>query len=338
MGFHTWLLVRNMTTIEYMAARSQREAAKAVSEIEVGKPQEALASYPYDIGTYSNLCSVLGDNPLLWLLPVGGPSGDGLSFPLRPVVAIEREKLQLQHPVLLVGLHKGNGLRPQLHGGSKQPAAPEDDSTTAETDTSSVGRPASATTAAAAAEAEAEAEADAEPGTEPLVRAATQVGKGAVMVAASSNAGSAAPTDFQETCNSSACTEMQEISDEDVLHADAGSRKRSTGEHVGRGSRGSRRGTLSTPALVESGKSWVSCPAEFFQDLGAGFSGLGDALCESTYEACTRFACLAAPPEKETKAQRPSWQRNGSRAVQATDAASGFNGGLRPSQKKATKK
>ena len=30
------------------------------------------------MGLYNNLASVLGGNPLLWLLPVGAPLGDGL--------------------------------------------------------------------------------------------------------------------------------------------------------------------------------------------------------------------------------------------------------------------
>merc|ERR1712032_531647 len=118
-AFHFWLLTKNMTTIELVAANaSQQEVAKAASEIEAGKPREAPAPDPYNIGTYNNLCSILGDNPLMWLLPVGGPSGDGLSFPLRPEVAIERERLQQR--AVQVGLHIGNRMKPQLLGNSEQ--------------------------------------------------------------------------------------------------------------------------------------------------------------------------------------------------------------------------
>jgi len=34
----------------------------------------------YSMGTYHNIASVLGPNPLLWLLPLGLPDGDGLSY------------------------------------------------------------------------------------------------------------------------------------------------------------------------------------------------------------------------------------------------------------------
>merc|ERR1719329_1671399 len=37
-------------------------------------------SSAYDRGALGNVKAVLGDNPLLWHLPVSGPSGDGLSF------------------------------------------------------------------------------------------------------------------------------------------------------------------------------------------------------------------------------------------------------------------
>merc|ERR1719240_921852 len=34
----------------------------------------------YNRGCYGNLCAVLGDIPLLWLLPCNPPSGDGINF------------------------------------------------------------------------------------------------------------------------------------------------------------------------------------------------------------------------------------------------------------------
>merc|ERR1719343_1469885 len=45
--------------------------------------EEEFKGSRYDVGLYSNICAVLGDNPLLWFLPVGGPTGTGWSFPLR---------------------------------------------------------------------------------------------------------------------------------------------------------------------------------------------------------------------------------------------------------------
>jgi hypothetical protein len=59
--FHLWLVSKDVTTFEFWMS-----------------PEEE--GFPYDKGLYSNICASMGDNPLLWLFPVGGPSGDGLSF------------------------------------------------------------------------------------------------------------------------------------------------------------------------------------------------------------------------------------------------------------------
>lgn len=39
--------------------------------------------FPFDIGFYQNICSVLGHNPLLWCFPLRSP-GDGLKYPVKP--------------------------------------------------------------------------------------------------------------------------------------------------------------------------------------------------------------------------------------------------------------
>ncbi|CAE7248269.1 PFA3 [Symbiodinium sp. KB8] len=62
-GFHCWLMKHNMTTIEYCEKRRDND--------------ESRMSH-YDIGVYRNIQCVLGDNWMLWLLPISGPSGDGL--------------------------------------------------------------------------------------------------------------------------------------------------------------------------------------------------------------------------------------------------------------------
>lgn len=70
LSLHLWLLGRNMTTIEFC----ERWGCK----------KDGNSASPYDIGLLGNVCSVLGPNALLWLLPVGAPNGDGLRFPRRP--------------------------------------------------------------------------------------------------------------------------------------------------------------------------------------------------------------------------------------------------------------
>jgi len=81
--FHTWLLIRNMTTIEFCASFAKGE-----------EPPEN----PYDVGIYSNLCSVLGSSPLSWWAPVGGPEGDGINFPRKGELPRKDEDPEAVHP------------------------------------------------------------------------------------------------------------------------------------------------------------------------------------------------------------------------------------------------
>merc|ERR1719162_1000433 len=59
-------MMKAMTTIEFCEKQTKK----------VGSYHAAV----YDRGFYGNVCSVLGDNPFLWLLPLSPPSGDGLTF------------------------------------------------------------------------------------------------------------------------------------------------------------------------------------------------------------------------------------------------------------------
>lgn len=69
--FHLHLMARNTTTIEFC------ERMRSAGE----DSNEAADFLRYDMGIFQNISAVLGSNPLLWLLPVGGPSGDGITFP-----------------------------------------------------------------------------------------------------------------------------------------------------------------------------------------------------------------------------------------------------------------
>jgi hypothetical protein len=57
-----------MTTIEFCAKMSENENSAGESV--------------YDAGLLSNITAVLGSNPLLWFLPIGEPTGDGIRFPV----------------------------------------------------------------------------------------------------------------------------------------------------------------------------------------------------------------------------------------------------------------
>jgi len=66
--FHSWLLSKNLTTIEYCEKRGSNENYES----------------PYDVGILGNIRSVMGDAWYLWLVPVGSPPGDGISWQMRP--------------------------------------------------------------------------------------------------------------------------------------------------------------------------------------------------------------------------------------------------------------
>ena len=71
-GFHTYLLLGNFTTIEFLEKRGCN-------------PPPDHPPNRYDLGAYGNVCSVLGELPLVWLLPSRVTcEGDGLSFNLNP--------------------------------------------------------------------------------------------------------------------------------------------------------------------------------------------------------------------------------------------------------------
>jgi len=66
LSFHIWLMTKAMTTVEF-CEKSLKKAS--------------YNSSVYSRGIYHNICAVLGPNPVLWLLPISLPEGDGLAWP-----------------------------------------------------------------------------------------------------------------------------------------------------------------------------------------------------------------------------------------------------------------
>lgn len=66
-GFHVWLMLKAMTTIEFCEKKTMQKGASTNTS-------------PYDRGVWGNIFAVLGDNPFLWLLPISPPSGSGVYF------------------------------------------------------------------------------------------------------------------------------------------------------------------------------------------------------------------------------------------------------------------
>ncbi|KAK4353606.1 hypothetical protein RND71_025800 [Anisodus tanguticus] len=73
LGWHIYLTIRNMTTIEYYeGTRAAWLASKSGLNYH----------HPYDVGAYKNISLVLGPNMLKWLCPTAvSHIKDGLSFP-----------------------------------------------------------------------------------------------------------------------------------------------------------------------------------------------------------------------------------------------------------------
>jgi hypothetical protein len=65
LGFHIWLMLMAMTTVEF-CEKSLKKAS--------------YNSSVFSKGPYSNICAVLGEQPLLWLVPISLPRGDGLAW------------------------------------------------------------------------------------------------------------------------------------------------------------------------------------------------------------------------------------------------------------------
>jgi len=76
-GFHIWLTSLGLTTIEFCEKRLPKKNEGGGS----GSCMECCENDSmFNLGLCGNLQATLGDNPLLWLLPFSGPSGDGLIY------------------------------------------------------------------------------------------------------------------------------------------------------------------------------------------------------------------------------------------------------------------
>lgn len=73
--YHTYCLFKGQTTIE---GWERTKTKRLISRRKID-PVE----FPFDVGFYKNICSVLGDNPLLWAWP-SPLKGDGLKYPIKP--------------------------------------------------------------------------------------------------------------------------------------------------------------------------------------------------------------------------------------------------------------
>mmetsp|Transcript_96280 Transcript_96280/g.277924 ORF Transcript_96280/g.277924 Transcript_96280/m.277924 type:complete len:363 (-) Transcript_96280:130-1218(-) len=79
-GFHVWLVMVGLTTIEFCEKKFPKKEAAQTGGDFCGVGGCFENDSPFNLGVWSNLSSVLGWNPLLWLLPFTGSAGDGLHY------------------------------------------------------------------------------------------------------------------------------------------------------------------------------------------------------------------------------------------------------------------
>lgn len=73
LGWHIYLIIRNMTTIEYY---------EGIRAAWLAKKSGLSYRHPFDVGVYKNISLVLGSNMLTWLCPTAvSHLKDGTSFP-----------------------------------------------------------------------------------------------------------------------------------------------------------------------------------------------------------------------------------------------------------------
>lgn len=89
--YHSYLIGKGMTTIEHLEYQEERDDLRRRARYQArygnGPPVSSLPSLEPDVFSYSegsawrNACSVLGPNPLLWIIPYRNSLGNGMRFP-----------------------------------------------------------------------------------------------------------------------------------------------------------------------------------------------------------------------------------------------------------------
>lgn len=79
LAFHTWLMLRGMTTIEYCEKHSIESSG------------QTYKGSPYDRSFLSNIKEVLGQNPIFWLLPFDRAIGDGINYKVRDAFEVNSD-------------------------------------------------------------------------------------------------------------------------------------------------------------------------------------------------------------------------------------------------------
>lgn len=77
-GFHIWLTCMGLTTIEFCEKRLPKKSAQDPSSDCFADCTENDSIW--NLGCFRNVAASFGSNPLMWLIPFSGPSGDGLLY------------------------------------------------------------------------------------------------------------------------------------------------------------------------------------------------------------------------------------------------------------------
>lgn len=104
LGFHIWLILNAMTTIEFVEKYAQNDAGMSAK-------RASWDPHIYSRGVVGNIKAVLGDNMLLWFLPLGRSAGNGISFLPEQVLSRQNSEIGKENrPKAAGGLSCGSGI------------------------------------------------------------------------------------------------------------------------------------------------------------------------------------------------------------------------------------
>lgn len=115
-AYHTYLLTNAMSNIEFWEQNDPKPDAES-------KATPGL----YDLGLYNNIKASLGNQPLLWLLPVNPPRGDGVHFPTYDDKPGDQPYEDLEVTKTVVRKEKGKSRQERQERGLCGPVGKEDE-------------------------------------------------------------------------------------------------------------------------------------------------------------------------------------------------------------------
>ncbi|KAK7204814.1 DHHC palmitoyltransferase-domain-containing protein [Myxozyma melibiosi] len=104
LAYQLYLLFANKTTLEAMEPQRYKSKLPSNSFRYSEAPSSRTVGNVFDLGWRANFRQTMGDNPLLWFLPVQTAKGNGTLFPVNPVILGQIKRQAEQESQLLGNL------------------------------------------------------------------------------------------------------------------------------------------------------------------------------------------------------------------------------------------